>query len=170
MQTSLFENIQPIEVRQPALRQTDVMRSAFVETHKWQEFHENGKLWQYVVMCRFYSQILNKMTELETIVGVKTKLNLGEKLNCSETHVLLEELKGNKYVDLIIKQKENLLIIIEKLNEAKKQSASSLNGGNGSVSLNYFAVEMIDLISNQILELDNKLSEIAELDSNYWVS
>ena len=45
MQTSLFENIQPIEVRQPALRQADVMRSAFVETHKWQEFHENGKLW-----------------------------------------------------------------------------------------------------------------------------
>ena len=44
MQTSLFENIQPIEVRQPALRQADVMRSAFVETHKWQEFHENGKL------------------------------------------------------------------------------------------------------------------------------
>ena len=45
MQTSLFENIQPIEVRQPALRQADVMRSAFVETQKWQEFHENGKLW-----------------------------------------------------------------------------------------------------------------------------
>lgn len=45
MQISLFENIQPIEVRQPALRQADVMRSAFVETHKWQEFHENGKLW-----------------------------------------------------------------------------------------------------------------------------
>lgn len=44
MQTSLFENIQPIEVRQPALRQADVMRSAFVETHKWQEFHENGQL------------------------------------------------------------------------------------------------------------------------------
>ena len=45
MQTSLFENIQPIEVRQPALRQADVMRSAFVENHKWQEFYENGKLW-----------------------------------------------------------------------------------------------------------------------------
>lgn len=110
------------------------------------------------------------MIELETIVGIKTKLNLGEKLNCSETHVLLEELKGNKYVDLLIKQKENLLIIIEKLKEAKKQSASSLNGGNGSISLNYFATEMIGLVSNQILELDNKLSEIAELDSKYWVS
>lgn len=45
MQISLFENIQPIEARQPALRQADVMRSAFVETHKWQEFHENGTLW-----------------------------------------------------------------------------------------------------------------------------
>lgn len=45
MQASLFENIQPIEARQPALRQADVMRSAFLETHKWQEFHENGKLW-----------------------------------------------------------------------------------------------------------------------------
>lgn len=45
MQTSLFENIQPIEVRQPALRQANVMRSAFVETHKWQEFHQNGQLW-----------------------------------------------------------------------------------------------------------------------------
>ncbi len=45
MQASLFENIQPIEARQPALRQADVMRSAFLETHKWQEFHETGKLW-----------------------------------------------------------------------------------------------------------------------------
>lgn len=34
--------------------------------------------------------------KVETVVGIKTKLNLGEKLNCSETHVLLEELKGNK--------------------------------------------------------------------------
>lgn len=30
MQTSLFENIQPIELRQPALRQADVTTSAFV--------------------------------------------------------------------------------------------------------------------------------------------
>ena len=110
------------------------------------------------------------MKKLENITEIKTKLNLGEKLNCSETHVLLEELKGCKYVNLLIKQKENLLIIIEKLNVAKKQSVSSLNGGNGSITLNYFATEMIDLVSNQLLELDNKLSEIAELDSEYYVS
>lgn len=110
------------------------------------------------------------MKKIENITEIKTKLNLGEKLNCVESHMLLEELKGNKYVDLLIQQKENLLIIIERLNVAKKQSISRLNGGNGSIGLNYFATEMIDLVSNQILELDNKLSEIAELNSNYWVS
>ena len=110
------------------------------------------------------------MKKLENITEIKTKLNLGEKLNCSETYTLLEELKGNRYIDLLIKQKENLLIILEKLNKAKKQSVSSLNGGNGLASLNYFATEMIDLVSNQILELDNKLSEISELDSKYYVS
>lgn len=107
------------------------------------------------------------MEQLENIIEIKTKLNLGEKLNCIENHILLEELKGNKYVNLLIQQKENLFIIIEKLNKVKKQSVSRLNGGNGNAGLNYFATEMIDLVSNQILELDNELSEIAELNSNY---
>ena len=33
------------EATNPACFLGAVMRSAFVETHKWQEFHENGKLW-----------------------------------------------------------------------------------------------------------------------------
>ena len=33
------------EAQNPLLRVGAVMRSAFVETHKWQEFHENGQLW-----------------------------------------------------------------------------------------------------------------------------
>lgn len=108
------------------------------------------------------------MKKLESISEIKLKLNLGEKLNCSETHLILDELKGNKYIDLLLKQKENLLLIMEKLNKVRKESVSSLNGGSGSVGLNTFATEMQELVSNQITDLDNKISEIAELDSVYW--
>jgi len=33
------------EAQSPAFLVGAVMRSAFVETHKWQEFHENGQIW-----------------------------------------------------------------------------------------------------------------------------
>ena len=42
-QLNLFETIN--EAHNPACFLGAVMRSAFVETHKWQEFHKNGKLW-----------------------------------------------------------------------------------------------------------------------------
>jgi hypothetical protein len=42
-QLNLFQTVN--EAPSPLLRVGAVMRSAFVETHKWQEFHENGKLW-----------------------------------------------------------------------------------------------------------------------------
>ena len=42
-QLNLFQTVK--EAPSPLLRVGDVMRSAFVETHKWQEFHENGQLW-----------------------------------------------------------------------------------------------------------------------------
>lgn len=41
-QLNLFETVN--EAPSPLLRVGAVMRSAFVETHKWQEFHENGQL------------------------------------------------------------------------------------------------------------------------------
>ena len=108
------------------------------------------------------------MKKSESISEIKLKLNLGEKLNCSESYVILNELKGNKYISLLLKQKENLLLIMEKLNKARKKSVSRLNGGSGDVGLNMFATEMQELVSNQITDLDNKISEIAELDSVYW--
>jgi len=108
------------------------------------------------------------MKKLESISEIKLKLKLGEKLNCSESHIIIDELKGNKYIILLLKQKENLLLIKEKLNKARKESVSSLNGGSGSAGLNFFATEMQELVSNQIVDLDNKISEIAELDSVYW--
>jgi len=108
------------------------------------------------------------MKNLESISEIKLKLNLGEKLNCSETHILLCELKGDKYINLLLKQKENLLLIMEKLNKARKDSVSRLNSGSGAVALNNFATEMQELVSNQITDLDNKLSEIVELDSIFW--
>ncbi|GEM_PF-752794 len=42
-QLNLFQTVN--EAPSPLLRVGAVMRSAFVETHKWQEFHENGQLW-----------------------------------------------------------------------------------------------------------------------------
>jgi hypothetical protein len=42
-QLNLFQTLN--EAPSPILRVGDVMLSAFVETHKWQEFHENGQLW-----------------------------------------------------------------------------------------------------------------------------
>ena len=108
------------------------------------------------------------MKKLETISEIKLKLKLGEKLNCSESHIVLNELKGDKYINLLLKQKENLLIIMEKINKERKDSVSAMNGGSGSIGLNYFATEMQELVSNQITDLDNKISEIAELDSIYW--
>ena len=42
-QLNLFQTV--YEAPSPLLRVGAVMRSAFVETHKWQEFHENGQLW-----------------------------------------------------------------------------------------------------------------------------
>lgn len=101
---------------------------------------------------------------------IKIKLLLGEKLSISESQNLLEELKANKYVDLLIKQKDNLLIIIDKFNKAKKNSRSSLNGGSGNIGLNYFSTDMIDIVSKQLEDLDNEIASIAELESNYWAS
>ena len=92
----------------------------------------NPLFWVYAVMCRFSSQILIKMKKLETISEIKLKLKLGEKLNCSESHIVLNELKGDKYINLLLKQKENLLIIMEKINKARKDSVSAMNGGSGS--------------------------------------
>ena len=42
-QLNLFQAVN--EAPSPLLRVGAVMRSAFVETHKWQEFHKNGQLW-----------------------------------------------------------------------------------------------------------------------------
>lgn len=42
-QLNLFQTVN--ESPSPLLRVGAVMRSVFVETHKWQEFHENGQLW-----------------------------------------------------------------------------------------------------------------------------
>ena len=117
---------------------------------------------------KLHDVIEKGMRKLESISEIKLKLNSGKKLNCSETHLILEELKGNKYIDLLLKQKENLLLIMGKLNKARKESVSALNGGSGAVSLNMFAAEMQEVVSNQITDLDNKISEIAELDSIYY--
>lgn len=108
------------------------------------------------------------MKKEETISEIKLKINLGEKLNASESKILIDELKGNKYIELLLNELEFLLVIKEKLNKAKKDSVHSLNGGNGDCGLNLFATEMQLLISNNISDLDNKISEIAELDSIYF--
>jgi len=42
-QLNLFQTVNEESI--PLLRVGAVMRSAYVETHKWQEFHENGQLW-----------------------------------------------------------------------------------------------------------------------------
>ena len=44
MQINLFNEAETTTISL-AIAKLPVMRSAFVETRKWQEFHENGKLW-----------------------------------------------------------------------------------------------------------------------------
>lgn len=45
MQLGLFEKNQQIKVFHPDKLHLVVDRSAFIETHQWQEFHENGQIW-----------------------------------------------------------------------------------------------------------------------------
>jgi len=55
-------------------------------------------------------QNLNKMKNLETITKIKEKLNKGEKLNCSETHILINYINSKEeYNSIYNKINDNLL-------------------------------------------------------------
>lgn len=73
-----------------------------------------------------------------------------------------------KEIILLMKQKFNLLLIIEELNKAKHKSRTGVLGGNPSAILNNFATGLKEIVSNQLEELDNNIADIAKVDSIYF--
>jgi antitoxin component YwqK of YwqJK toxin-antitoxin module len=67
MQTNLFENTENI-----ASHQYCEKNSHFLQTHKWQEFHENGKLWidgEIAVISEKYKDLYDFRTEVKGFEG-----------------------------------------------------------------------------------------------------